>query len=325
MEQKIGVALYGLNGHQVQEQLVNHPRAQLVAVAAFDKTRLPGALQSDPAIRFCSSLEELLIRPEVDLVSLCSPRRCDQARHAIQCLEHGKHVYAEKPSAFSEAELEGILEAARRNQRKFHEMAGSALDQPWLTMRKRCYAGEVGEIFQVFVQKSYPFFDWRPQDENSDGGLLMQAGIHAVRFIEQISGLRVTGVTALDTRTANPLPGGGLRLACAANMRLDNGGIATFIANYGNSRKFVSWGNEEVRIFGSKGFIEATNGGTQTHLYLNDEDKGPLPTNEKGYDFFELILDDILGVGKMPITLEEELHPLRVVIRARAAAAASLI
>lgn len=322
---KTGVALYGLNGHQIHSLLADHPRARLVALAEFDRARLPEALRDDPAIKTCASLEELTALPEVELVVLCSPRRRDQARHAVECLARGKHVYAEKPAAFSERELDEILLAARRHDRRFHEMAGTAFDQPWLALRERCRAGELGEIFQVFAQKSYPYHDRRPQDEDVDGGLLMQVGIHAVRLIEHISGLRAEGVSALETRAANPVPGGGLRMACAANLRLENGGIATFIANYGNSRKFPLWGNEEVRVFGSAGFIEAVNGGSSTHLYLNDEDKGPLPATGSAPDYFEQVLDDLREEGRPLLTLEEELHPLRVVIRARAAAHAGSI
>lgn len=41
----------------------------------------------------------------LDLISLCSPSRKNQAKDAIECLRAGKHVYAEKPAAFSEKEL----------------------------------------------------------------------------------------------------------------------------------------------------------------------------------------------------------------------------
>ena len=59
----------------------------------------------------------------VDLISLCSPRREEQARDAIMCLNAHKHVYAEKPAALSFEELDAILEAAKRNNCSFHEFA----------------------------------------------------------------------------------------------------------------------------------------------------------------------------------------------------------
>ena len=103
----LGVGLYGTNGHQLSpSKLVDHPHVTLVAVAEFGQKKLP-----DGVARY-STLDELLADPRVEIVSLCSPKRADQARDAIRCLEAGKHVYAEKPSALTEAELDEILAAA---------------------------------------------------------------------------------------------------------------------------------------------------------------------------------------------------------------------
>src|SRR5687767_4807116 len=96
---KLGVAVYGINGHQIHRQLEGHEHAQLVATAAFDADKLTPAQREDPAIRHYSSLFELLKDTRVELVSLCSPRRADQAADAITCLKAGRHVYAEKPCA----------------------------------------------------------------------------------------------------------------------------------------------------------------------------------------------------------------------------------
>jgi predicted dehydrogenase len=54
----------------------------------------------------------------------------DQASDAIGCLEAGRHVYAEKPSALIEVELDAILKVARRSGRQFLEMAGTIFEAP---------------------------------------------------------------------------------------------------------------------------------------------------------------------------------------------------
>jgi hypothetical protein len=38
---KLGIGLYGTNGHQIEKLLAAHPRAELVAVAAFDDRPIP--------------------------------------------------------------------------------------------------------------------------------------------------------------------------------------------------------------------------------------------------------------------------------------------
>jgi len=314
---KVRVALYGTNGHQIQHVLEDHPHAQLVATAAFPAEALPPRLKADPGIRHHATLNELLRDGEVELVSLCSPRRRDQARDAIRCLEGGKHVYAEKPCAMTEDDLDAIVAAARKTGRRFHEMAGTAFDQPYLAMREAVAAGTIGTVVQVFAQKSYPYHDGRPQDEDVDGGIIGQASVHALRFVEHVAGQKIADIFAVETRLGNPVAGGGLRMATSLMMTLENGGVASVIANYLNPRGFGHWGNEHLRIFGTKGFIEATDAGTRTRLVVGDADRGPIDTSAPGRDYFDFYVESLLGLGSMPFSMEDELHPTRMTIRAK--------
>ena len=314
---KVRIGLYGTNGHQIHHALVDNRYGELVAVAAFDPGSLPDKLRSrDSSIRCFSTLAELLQDERVELVSLCSPRRRDQARDAIQCMKAGKSVYAEKPCAMSEEDLNRVIAVARQTGREFHEMAGTAFEQPYLAMRKQVLAGRIGTVVQVLAQKSYPYHDGRPQDESVDGGLLLQVGVHALRMIEHVTGVRVTSIQALDTQKGNPRRGK-LRMAVAMLMRLENGGVATAIANYLNPRSFGQWGNETLRVFGTRGFVEAVDGGTRTRLVLAGRDCGPLNLNEPSLSFLDAYLKSLRGKARMPLSLEDEIHPTRMLLRAR--------
>ena len=314
---KIRVGLYGNNGHQIQHMLENHPNAELAAVAAFDASTLPESLKSDTNIIHYKTLDELLKDTRVELVSLCSPRRRDQAREAILCMKAGKHVYAEKPCAMTEDELDEIMEASGKTGMQFHEMAGTAFEQPYLSMKRIVEAGTIGTVVQVLAQKSYPFHNRRPQDEDIDGGLLCQVGIHAIRFIEHVAGQKIKTIHALETKLGNPDPNGGLRMAVSYMMHLENGGVASIISNYLNPSGFGKWGNEHLRIFGTKGFIEAVDGGERTRLIVGDNDLGEIDITGKGKDYLDFYLEFLLGMGEMPMSLEDELHPTRMVIRAK--------
>jgi len=201
----IRIGLYGTNGHQIQNALVEHPLGKCVATAAFDRARLPEPLQTGQGIRHYDTLDEMLADDEIDLVSLCSPRRRDQAQEAIRSLEAGKHVYAEKPAAMTEADLNAVIATAHRTGKAFHEMwTGSAMTQPYITMRHIIQAGTIGTVVQVLAQKSYPMHDRRPQDEDVDGGLILQVGVHALRFVEFIAGTKVDDIWAIQTQLGNP-------------------------------------------------------------------------------------------------------------------------
>lgn len=76
----IGVGLHGFDGHQVHKHLVDHPFAGLVAVSGVKNSRedLPKDLM-DAQVRIHPTLDDLLDDKDVYLVSLCSPRRDEQA------------------------------------------------------------------------------------------------------------------------------------------------------------------------------------------------------------------------------------------------------
>jgi predicted dehydrogenase len=307
------IGLYGSNGHQIKNKLVNHPSAILHAVAGINPEILKDI---EPAPRLYENLSAMLADREIELVSLCSPRRSEQAAEAIQCMEAGKHVYAEKPCAMTERELDLLIETSGRCKASFHEMAGTAFEQPYLALRELVASGTIGTVVQVLAQKSYPYVDNRPQDEDVDGGLLLQVGIHAARFVEHVAGVKIADIDAVETRLGNPKPGN-LRMAAAMSIRLENGGVASIISNYLNPRSFPSWGNETLRIFGTKGFVEAVDGGTRTRLVLGEKDCGQIDIKEKSLDYFDMYIDSLLGKKEMPLSLEDELHPLRMLIRCR--------
>lgn len=315
---KLNIVLYGGNGHQIQRCLVDHAEARLYGVCELSDEALPEPLRTAGYKRF-DSLASVLSDAAVDLISLCSPRRRDQAAQAIECLKAGKHVYAEKPCAMTESDLDAILAAAAAGPAVFHEMAGTAFEQPYYGMGRIVRAGTIGEVVQVFAQKSYPYFDQRPQDEDIDGGLICQNGVHALRFIEHVAGVRVVEINAVETNLGNPQPGG-LMMAASMTMRLENGGVASAVANYLNQKGMGSWGNEHLRVFGTRGFVEAVDGGKRTRLVVGDQDLGPVDTTESAPDFFDSYVCSLHGGQPMPLTLADELHPTRMVIRAKASA-----
>jgi predicted dehydrogenase len=309
----LGVGLYGDNGHQVQNLLKNHGKARLVAVAGFSSEPPEGA-------KVYASLDEMLRDGEIGLVSLCSPVRAEQAAHALACLEAGKHVYAEKPCALAERDLDAVLAAASRAGRHFREMAGTAFEEPYLSMRDIVASGKLGDVVQIFAQKSYPLHGGRPQDEAVDGGLLLQAGIHALRLIEHVAGRKIAELSAFETALGNPVPGGGLRMAANISARLDNGGLAAVIANYLNPRGHGEWGNDHLRIFGTKGFAESADGGRRTRLVVGDADCGEIRARQGAPSYFDMLVNAILGHGEMPLSAEDELSPLRAALRAKLSA-----
>lgn len=327
MKKKLRIGLYGENGHQIHDKLYSNSNAELTALCNVSSEFISAVEKGcNRTIKVYCNLDEMLKDETIDLISLCSPQRADQENDAIKCLRAGKHVYAEKPAAFSEEGLDRILEVAKENGYEFHEMADSIFVEPYWSAKKIVRDGKIGEVVQVYVQKSYPLsLGHRPQNEEKDGGLIRQAGIHAIRFLEHITGLEIENVKVYQTHLGN-IKSDGLYTASSWAMTLSNGGVASACINYMNPLGFGRWGNESIRIFGTEGMLEITDGGTKTHLYTHNSDEGPIDiSNSDCKDFFDLLVRHLLYEDEMPMTLDEELHPLRVVIRAFNSAACTNI
>lgn len=313
---KIRVGLYGTNGHQVQGVLKDHPHGELTAVAAFPEAAVPAA----PAPRVYRTLDELLRDADVELVSLCSPRRADQARDAVRCMEAGKHVYAEKPSAMTEADLDTIMTASRTTGMQYHEMAGVVVAQPYKEMRRLILSGAIGTVVQVLSQKCYPWHERRPADEDVDGGLALQVGVYSTRFVEHIAGVRIASIDLVETKLGNPQPGSDCRIAASMMMRLENGGVASAVCNYLNPIQKLCWGYEILRVFGTLGIIESNAEGRRARLLLTGQPPRELVPSDPSENYFSLYLHALLGGPAMPLTPEEELSPTRWAIRAKSRA-----
>lgn len=318
MDRKLNIGLYGSAGHQIGLKDYENETRIAAVCAVSDAFREALVQAGKSGFKVYETLEEMLLDEEIDLISLCSPQRSLQEEDAIKCLNAGKHVYAEKPAAFTEDGIEKILDAAKKAGKEFHEMADSIYTEPYWSVRKAVREGKVGEVVQVYVQKSYPLnADTRPQNEEKDGGLIRQAGIHAIRFLEHITGIWVEDVKVCQTHLGNINPNEGLFTASSWMMTLSNGGVASACINYLNPRGFGKWGNESVRIFGTEGMIEITDGGRHTHLYTKESDEGEIDTSFSDCkDFFLQIVKHLKYGDPLPTTQEDELHPLRVVIRA---------
>ncbi len=304
----IGIGLYGHNGHQLASDAML-TGAQVVAVCdvphtSADVTRYP-------------SLPALLADPRVQLVSLCTPRRAIQVDAIRMALRAGKHVIAEKPLVMRHDELDEVIALAHQQGCQLFDMAGIADEAPYAAIPALLATGVIGTVGQIVVRKSYPYADWRPQDEDVDGGLIMQSGIHAIRLIEHCAGQRITHVSALSCQVGNPVPLGSLQMAATMQAQLAGGGIASVVLNYYNQRGAQRWGDDELRIYGSHGLI-MTDGDGRAHLVTADSATPITCATQPTY--IQRVVNCLCGVVPRPRPVAQDLHATHVVIAARASA-----
>ena len=318
---KVGVGLYGSAGHQIQAELLEHSGLWPVAYAAFETGKVPEEYTS-AGVPEAADLDALLANPEVELISFCSPRKDEQGEHILRALEAGKHVLAEKPCCMDEAVLDRILQTAVRTGRVFHEMGAGMLTPPYNGMAELLSEGILGEILQVFVQKSYPWSDWRPRDERVDGGLSLQVAVYVARFAEHVAGLRIASMDRRETRLGNRGEGDDCKRAVSFLMTFENGAVGSGIANYAcpPSPGWGNWGYETLRVFGEKGFVESIDAGRIVTLARVGYEPVSLPPSPPPPSQLDAVVREIReGVPANPISPEARLSPTRWVLRAKKA------
>ncbi|MEY2846478.1 MAG: hypothetical protein RL076_2024 [Chloroflexota bacterium] len=304
----IGIGLYGHNGHQLASDGVLSG-AHVVAVC--DVTNAPAGMTRHP------SLPALLADARVQLVVICAPRRATQVDAIRLALRAGKHVIGEKPLVMRHDELDEVIALAHQQGCQLFDMAGIADDAPYAAIPAVLATGVLGEIGQIVVRKSYPYADWRPQDEDVDGGLIMQSGIHAIRLIAHCAGQRMTYVSALSCQVGNPLAHGGLQMAATIQAHLAGGGIASVVLNYYNQRGAQRWGDDELRIYGAGGLI-MTDGDGGVQLVTANAATAIVCATQPPY--IQRVVDCIRGVAPRPRPVAQDFHATHVVIAARASA-----
>jgi predicted dehydrogenase len=316
------IGCYGINGHTLFGAGGHLGRAQIVAVAGVTDAQYEALRKDAPetiaATPRYASLDDLLAYGDLDLIALCSPRRDEQAGHTVAALEAGKHVYAEKPLALTIEDLARIRAAVRQSGCQVRACTGSSYDSTHCAMKAAVASGKIGEVVQVFAQKSYPYHDDRPQDRGMDGGLILQAGIHAVCFARWVTGREFAAVSAFDTRLGNPRQGD-LHMAASICFELDSGAVGVACFNYLQPRTDPFWGNDQLRVHGTRGMVETVDGYTRRSVTTAEHKRRALRLVPQP-SFFQAYVDLLLDGTPMRASNEDALRETEVVIRMQEAA-----
>lgn len=320
----VPVACVGVNGHQIVGLLKGLVSARLVGVAEFGAPALSNYRQAYPktmdGVAVFSSLDELLQKTDCELVSICSARRDQQAKQILACLAAGRHVLAEKPLCTSLDDLRKIRRTAKQAKRNVWAMLAMVSVPVFRDFRDRIRKGALGEIAQVYAQKSYKFGGNRPQDRGVDGGII-QAAIHAVSAVRFTTGLEFREVSAMESAIGNTKKGN-LQVEFAINARLSNGGLCQITTNYLNPNCAPWWGNDQLRIFGTRGMIEAVDGLSKAAFYVGRKvEARPLKVEHPNY--LPLLLRDIATGRPAHFSMEDSFRCTQIVLEAQLSASAA--
>ncbi len=183
----VGIIGYGKMGQIRHEAILEHGQGRVVALAD------PHHSVTRDGVRCYTVPEELLRDPSVEAVFICTPNHLNQSL-TLQALRAGKHVFCEKPPAFTAAEMEAVrsVEREARGQKlmygfnhRHHDsvkraklLIDSGVYGRILWMRGR-YGKSVDESF---------YTTWRAKKALAGGGILIDQGIHMLDLFLMMGG-----------------------------------------------------------------------------------------------------------------------------------------
>ncbi|MGB0387736.1 MAG: Gfo/Idh/MocA family protein [Ardenticatenaceae bacterium] len=256
MSETIGFAILGTgmvaDYHQQAIAANGELGARLVAVAHYQPQRF-----ADIGARFgvpCLSLDEVLVRPDVDVLCICTPSG-QHAAQAIAAAQAGKHVLVEKPMALSLSDADAMMAACEQAGVKL----GVALQRRAEPLFKRIYeaiqGGDLGDLTLSVV--SMPYYrseayynqaEWRGTWGLDGGGVLMNQGIHIVDLLVWYMGDPVEVQAYANTLHRNVE----VEDTLVATLRFANGAMATITATTTSAPGFP----HRIEIYGTNGGIQ---------------------------------------------------------------------
>lgn len=180
MNLKVGIIGYGTMGKIRCQAIDEVGIAEVIAI-------------SDPENRFeLNSIpnlthKEILHHSEIDAIIICTPNFLNKEL-TIEALNCGKHVFCEKPPAFTGADVLEIRNAEIKSRKKLMYGFNHRVHDSVIRMKELIDSGEYGKVLWLrgrygkSVTKDY-FNQWRAKKDLAGGGILIDQGIHMIDLL----------------------------------------------------------------------------------------------------------------------------------------------
>ena len=196
---KLKVAIIGCGriSYKHAEALINNiNEAELVAVcdivedkAGERKKQYENAIEDNASVKVYSDYIQMLEKEDIDVVSICTESGY-HAKHAIDCLNKGKHVLVEKPMALSIKEADEMIRISKEKNLKLGICYQNRFNPPIQKLRRAIEEGRFGKLINGTARilwtrddKYYKQATWRGT-KALDGGTLMNQCIHNIDLLQ---------------------------------------------------------------------------------------------------------------------------------------------
>jgi predicted dehydrogenase len=151
---RVGIVGHGVCQFGLAFDLQNHPNVELVAVSDLFPDRCAEMARKAKCAKTYPSLEEMVKDDSIEAI-YCATDAPAHAKHAVLCLEHGKHVATAVPAFRGDIEdAERLLECCKKNPGLVYAMfETSTFHDDLYAMEKLFAAGVFGRI--VYSEGEY--------------------------------------------------------------------------------------------------------------------------------------------------------------------------
>ena len=308
-EIKVGVVGYGGTFNMGKHHLNEMQAAGMtpLAIAEIDPERLKAAGKDFPGIEQYRTVDEMLRKSAVDLVTIITPHNTHAAL-AVRCLRAGRHVVVEKPMALTTAQCDAMIAAATKAGVMLSTYHNRHWDGIILAAMQHVRAGTIGKVVRIDItmgRLSKPG-DWWRSSKSISGGILYDWGVHLCEYILQIadsdivevSGHTWSGVWAAETRWKNDTNEDEGYVV----IRFASGAWATIQITSLDGRPNQPW----FKVIGTKGTMALDWANTEITTLNGDKritTQIPNPPS-KGHLFYQNIADHLTKGTELVITPE---------------------
>jgi len=320
------VGLIGRDGHY-DTLLHSIPKLSNVEWTAYAKAR-PSEdsawVRQHPSARgetrVYDDYREMLEKESLHVVGVCLPFY-QNAEASIAAARKGIHVVSEKPAATDLSDLERLEKAVNQSGIRYCIMLDMRTLPVFQAARRAVQGGAVGEPILISSQKSYKFGAERPwyyRERRTYGGTIPWVGIHALDFMQWVSGQKYTAVAAYEGNKAHA-QSPGCEDHVGLLLRLANGGTATCHLDFLRPEAAPTHGDDRLRVAGSQGVLEIWGIEGRVRVIGPRGDSGDL-TLPPAIDFFGAFVSELRGESEALVSSVEAFDITRTCLKARDAA-----
>lgn len=212
-QQKVRIGFIGCGGIATHAHLPAYkkiPQAEIVALCDVSRAAVDKAGDQFGIENRYTDYRELLERPDIDAVDVCTPNHV-RAAPAIAAAEAGKHVLAQKPMGIAIEEATKMIDAAKRSQVKLAVIYMRRFGAQYHLVKRLLDAGLIGRVTALRERVGHdgglrlPEGAWRRSFETLAGSWSL-LGVHSADLFRWYGG-PVKRIAAIGKTLVSPMEG----------------------------------------------------------------------------------------------------------------------